>query len=237
MRALFGKIAALSLLAVAAVFSAGATASAKYIVLGSTANEYTRGDVLELNLQLTLGENEIVRLMAPNGSTRELRGPNSWSIGDLPAANSAPVEAFKRAVAILTGALRYDRASLAARGVDAYLNGYGVEKGGKFCYVSGGRIEIRRRDASQAAVLTVTTRGFEPLTIEFKKGQRSQKVAARRVFVRDGAKYSFAFKPGPSFSVTARAVRAGALTDSRAASTFIEKGCDEQFKQFLDRPL
>lgn len=225
--------------AVACVLAACAVAptSADVVILSSSAPALERGAVIADGAALTLGDNEIVRIMAANGSTRELAGPFTGRVGDLPGAQSAPVEAFQRAVRVLSGALRYDRAALASRGADILLNGAAYERDGAFCFARAGSISIARRDASAAARLEIRTLGFDPVVVELAPGEPVARFRPDEVFPRDGARYSIIFEPGGSLQVVARATPAEALAGDFAARTLLAEGCEQQFLQFLERPL
>ncbi len=213
-----------------------APAAAEIIILRSNLAGVARGDILPDGRLVTLDAAHELRIMAPNGSTRILGGPNAFRVGELPGADSAPVDAFNRAVAFLSGAGREEGGALAARApsFDMALNGVTFAREDGFCYASDGMVTIFRPDASERSVLRATTRGFRPVEIVFEAGERTRTVRAAELFLRGGGEYTLSFEDGPSAMLRARAVPAEALAGEFAATVLLGEGCEQQFEAHLN---
>lgn len=223
-------------LALAAALAA-ASAAANVIVLRSDVDEIARGDVLERGAEFALAAEEEVRVMTPDGATRVLLGPGVYLVGALPGADSAPVEAYGRALAYLSTRPESEASALASRaptGAAVVINGVPFVRPDGFCYAPGVPVFIARVENNKPERLRVTVRGFDPVEIDLSAEESYHALAPKDLFLRDGAVHTITFENGPSATLTPREVAADRLYGVGAANTLLANGCEQQFEAFLD---
>lgn len=117
------------------------------------------------------------------------------------------------------------------------LDGVALLRDDGYCFAPESEIRIARLDASRRAVFRSETPGFEPFELVFEENVLELSAPATALFAREGARHAIGFEDGVPVVVTARRVSAEALAREDAAVTLLEAGCEQQFEQFLDRPL